>query len=261
MTAADPRDPWTPPRGDAGAPPVSALPPVPGLVAYRIPPELLPKLQRRQARRAWLVVPISFLGAIGAMLAFRVRVGDLAITVPMLAVMMVLVARSVARRIEASWLGFEVGLTETQLFRATKDHPILELSQAEITAIREQKDGALVVVVKRFALTIPPEIERRAELRARLAAWRPIEPGPPMSPLVLTLSALAGIVLSGVALFAGAPALVVPAALVLAGVVIWSYVLLRRSPAVDPNVRKTAWVQLAFAAFMVWRALRALGVL
>jgi hypothetical protein len=134
---------------------------------------------RRMNRRFAVTVALVLLLVLAAYAAgMREGRGVDALVVP-LAVLVVLVVWSYRRRMSrfrARWAAFEIVLGEDAIAREVPGSPGVRIPRDDVASIEELPLGLAVRDRAGRGLVVPRELDGYAEVRERLAEWRPLAP-------------------------------------------------------------------------------------
>jgi len=171
--------------------------------------------------------------------------------------------RTFSRAIEGL-KSYELTLHDDRVIRRQKYLPDITLARSEVKSIREGRDNSLAICGREFSnvILIPAGIEGREQLRLLLSAWQAIEkPRTFLSGFWLNIFTMVIVVALGVTTFVSSNALiVVPAALLLAVIMIWSFREIRKSPNLDSRVKRSSWFVPLVLVALVARVLLVLDL-
>ncbi|HKV11220.1 MAG TPA: hypothetical protein VJ725_23970 [Thermoanaerobaculia bacterium] len=161
----------------------------------------------------------------------------------------------------ASYQGYRLFLTQDRLRRVQPGLPDMEISRSEVTRLFEAPGKALTLFgsgYHRF-IAIPASLDGYEEVRAQLVSWK--TPEQRQAGLAAWYPALAGlltIIAYAVVIASSNRTLVTTLGALLIGALLYSTVVMYKSPQLDAKAKKVVWfmplVILSVAAriWMVW---------
>lgn len=156
-------------------------------------------------------------------------------------------------QLRAQFETFELEISSDSLLRRQKGFRDLSISREEVRGLVEGDPLMLIVRTHDFhkVLHIPKQIEGFEEIRATLSGWA--GPVSAMSErlykLVLAGSGILTLVAHQAPNWTQNPSLLLLAHVAAAAAALWLFVELRRSPAVEDNMRKYSWLVLIWVVF------------
>lgn len=203
--------------------------------------------QRLTTRAMARVAPLTALAVAGGWYAAggeRDGVANLVFLAFVAAIVPFSLWRGVSRQ-KRLYRTFCVEVLDDRIVRTQESLPRLEIAFSEITRLEEVPGQVLTVRTAdaQRMIFLPATLERFEELKARLAAVRPIETKPRRSALP-PLYAVAAVPLIGfvVVYRSNSPSLVLPAGAAVIGTLVCCSVMTVRSPHVDARIKKVAWL-------------------
>lgn len=143
------------------------------MTEHRIPPATITRYRRGVVRRDITIMALAFLAIFTVALAQGASIIILLFIILMLTLVTASrVARNV-RTIDQDLGGYAIELDDDRLTRA----PNMTLTREEVTAIEERRGGGLAVwgPERKTMIPVPEMVEGYADIRRRLADWKPIE--------------------------------------------------------------------------------------
>lgn len=140
---------------------------------HRIPPATITRYRRGVVRRDITIMALAFLAIFTVALAQGASIIILLFIILMLTLVTASrVARSV-RTIDQDLGDYAIELDDDRLTRI----PNLTLTREEVTAIEERRGGGLAVwgPERKTMIPVPEMVDGYADVRRRLAEWKPIE--------------------------------------------------------------------------------------
>jgi len=238
---------------------------------YRLLPEGLAAAQQRVRARYLIPQLVLFAGImlLGFFLAAR-RDPNLRFVVPYAIAISLLLTyiafvspRRLRRNLNKGWDSYLLEIGPDYLLRTQADTPDLRLPFSEIRAIEHYPGRFLRVhgTTRQRVLGIPKDIEQFPEIFSTLAAIRPItetRSDRSLKSFLLILVTMAAFM--GMA-WSTSPRIVIPLAVFVIGVVLWTIVMFQRSPNASHRAKRQSWFYLILVGVCILKLLLLFGLI
>jgi len=164
----------------------------------------------------------------------------------------------------ALWKSIVVVLGDNFVSREQSRIPPIRIQRSEITRIQETGTGLCVFTADKYrSLAIPASLDGYDHIKDVLSQWTPFDPissDKARDSLIKNRILIVGILVSvAILFFSTAWWLVIPVSVALTGLMIYSYLTLRRLQGVDPSYRRRMAIGVILMIFFA--AVRVIGVL
>lgn len=169
------------------------------------------------------------------------------------------------RRQKREWESYRLGIDGDRIVRQGHNYPTVSIQRNDITAVEEMPTGAIVVKTKDkdWFIYIPPEIERRDEVRSLLPLTvSPLAPSTTPFSVRYRIPLQIGWIGVLIAFFVShSPFVEIPLGLFILGWLIFFYIQTQKNRMLSKDVKVKLWLVIFFTVMIVFKILASLGFL
>jgi hypothetical protein len=225
---------------------------------FKISKETYQKLVRRRMKIFIPILAVIILLIIIINL-YRARADEftyLVIILPLVVAYYCFILYRSFRKQMTMFLSYSLTVTDSEIIREQQKTPPLTINFMEIKEIIKTKRGGFLIKGRTSTdvILVPYLIDNAGELEKRLQTFAPItvwtrNPWHLQFQGLLPILGFAALVTANMAINRFVAGL---AGLVAIGLLIWTFILIRRSKNVTTNVKRRSWIYLVFAAFAAY---------
>ena len=152
------------------------------------------------------------------------------------------------RRLKRCWETYDLEIGPDYFLRHQADLPDLRLSFDEVRTVEHIPGRYLRVIGKRAGqvISIPEGIEQFEQVLSAVSSVRPIEVRRLQQWQKYRLFMAAALILFMTMLWSTTPAVVIPLSIAMAGLIVWTFLWIRRNPNLMRRTKIIAWFYLLF---------------